>query len=207
MGVPIGSARVVVSFTTKKSPVFDAVKPEFSAPSNYKDPAKISEFLTERMRRWESDEAPLHPHAAVIDTAKVVICKRLQLSKAATRTSIDCTSASEAADFLVDSLSDCWDSPEAPVFFGFDAKPFLRILSMETSMPGNTIKLPYKAWYGEGNTRELSTALYPASDSIDEVRRLFRVRGMDPKPNWVPHDDSAEDMRLSLLICTQLGLI
>jgi len=207
MGIPLGSARVVVGFTTKKSPFFDAVRPEFKAPTNYRDQAKIAEYTLAKSQAWEDEEATLSPNAAVIESAHIVVCKRLQISKAPTRTTIECRSAVDAADFLVEELTDYWDAPEAPVFLGFHAKQFLRILAMETSMPGKTIKLPYNAWYGEGNTRELLTALCPSTDSLRELRAIMGVRGLQPKGNWTPHDDAAEDMRLSLGICSQLGLI
>lgn len=196
--------------------------PAFTAPSNYKDPAKIAEYVMTKKMEWAAG-CKDYPYAGTFDCVHIVDVanKRPGMwhykdrepggKKAAICLAVRAWLLKKWGDAWPDEISPVGYNPKV-IFLGFEPRGFLKMLGIECSLPQHKQPLPLSLWYGEAaarNIRNIVEAVIPSEyqASID-LMTMFKARGITPKEGWTgPGDDPEEDVRLVTELAAQLGMI
>jgi hypothetical protein len=199
-----------------------SLAPAFKAPSNYKDDAKIAEYVMTKKMEWAAG-CKDYPYTGTFDCVHMVdVANRRPVTfhykdrqPGGTKAPI-CLAT---RNWLLKKWGDAWPDEISPVGYvpkviilGFEPRAFLKMLGIECSLPQHAQPLPLSLWYGEAaarNIRNIVEAVLPSEyQSSLDLATVFKARGIKPKDGWDgPGVDPEEDVRLVAEMAAQLGMI
>lgn len=204
--------KIVVGYRTRPVELAEPFKPVFTPPANYKDAAKISEWLAQREAEW-ADELLTYPYLATFDEvfAAVIGPGVRDVGKWSYRPpgSGKPPVCLAIRSFLMKHFGEAWAAGggNKPVFIGFDPRTFLKIWGLECSLPENAQPLPPAVWYGTSQHRDIGDALLPAEYKFVPLAQVLRWRQIDV-PGWAgPGADPELDTRVATIAAEQLGFL
>lgn len=207
---------VLVGYTLQPTPGAAELRPDYQAPSHYKDANKIAQYITEKQAAFEEATA-MSPY--VMTFGEVVLVypgaeKVVRFDSKDRHPFGDKPPVSGAvAGWLLKNFPGVWSNESArlspPVrFLGFSPKVFLKIMGLECSMPPVSAPLPLPLWFGTDNYWDIENAIVP-SDFAKHLNfaAVLRQRGLKIPEGWTqPFQNARQDLTLATEIAVQLGI-
>lgn len=203
--------KIVLGYRTRAVELAEPFVPEFSPPANYKDRAKIDEWLDQRKAEW-AETSLTYPYLSTFDEVFIAVIAPgiREVGKWSYRAPDSGKQPVCLAlkTFLTKFFGSAWDGGGTkPVFLGFDPRTFLKIWGLECSMPANASPLPPAVWYGTTNHRDVAEALLPAEFKSVPLAWVLKHRGIEV-PGWQrPGLDPELDARVVVVAAEQLGFL
>jgi hypothetical protein len=197
--------------------------PQFSAPSNWKDTAKIAAFVQERENEFLASLAN-KLYTGTFDEVRIYDQKSKDTSTFKYRAPDSGKSAVCLAirSWLLKRHPEAWphstdyqDKPEA-IFVGHDMRTFVKMLGIECSLPANQPQLdgkpdprtsnalPLGMWYGQTHHRDIFDAVNPKAEipwSVVLDNRAVAIKGWDG-----PGVNVEQDLAIATQFAAQLGM-
>ena len=222
-------AKIIVAFSTR---LVDGLPiPAFTAPSNWKDEAKIKRHIEDKQAEYTA-LAKDQPYTGTFDCVQVT-----DISKGQTATwnyeGREPGGAKQAIclavkAWLLNRYESAWPHtthvpyrvPEA-IFIGFNPRLFLKMLGTDCSLPQNQPQkegepdpnksncLPLSMWITNTDHRDLGNLVMPSDYKLD-WNVVLSARGLREKyPDWNgPFGTTVqEDMEIAIEMASQLGLV
>ena len=216
------SHKIVVAYRTRASGVATTM-PTFSAPSNWKDPAKIEANIKAQEEEFAFGLAN-KLYLGTFDQVRIYDQKTKDTSTFKYRAPDSGKSAVCLAirSWLLKRHPTAWAhstdhaaKPEA-IFIGHDMRTFIKILGIECSLPANQPQvdgkpnpktsnaLPLGMWYGQSDHRDIFDAVNPKFDvpwAVVLGQRGISVKGWDG-----PGVNVEQDLAIATQFAAQLGM-
>lgn len=217
--------KLIVGYRTRLADGFEALMPTFTAPSNWKDPAKIEAEIAAKQQAFK-DEAKDMPYTGTFDEVVLVDPKHDGLQRWEYRApdSGKQPICLAVRAYLTKHWKTAWTDdthnrkPPEVIFVGFNPRTFLKILGLECSLPHVGKPLPLGLWYSNTDHRDIGTAILP-----DEFKRLTvleavkarRPRAKDEAEKWDqmlagwngPGQHPEKDAVIAIELAAQLGML
>lgn len=206
--------KILVGYRTRAAVLPEPFEPAFRPPANYKDEAKIAEWLAAKRAEWDVEKAS-YPYLSTLDSVFAVVIgpgvRDVGEWKYREPGSGKPPVALAVRTFLMKHFREAWlgeGGGPRPVFLGFDPRSFLKVWGLELSMPAAAQPLPPSVWYGTNNYRDIGTALVPDEyKAVLPLRQVLKWRGIDV-PDWSgPGADPELDVRVVTQAAEQLGFL
>ena len=221
-------AKIFVGYRLRPIPDVEKWMPEFAAPSNYKDEAKIKDYIEAKKEEFATAAAGL-PYLATFEDVCLI---DPQSEKALRFEYVDPTSNKQSVavrvrNYLLKAYPKAWanaahyDPSRLPgaIFIGFDPRRFLKVLGLECSLPTVDKPCPLRLWYGNADHRDIEEAVCPKDFApwLNIKTVLKMRRPIDPNAiehwdtitkDWTePGHNAQQDAMLSIELATQLGFL
>jgi hypothetical protein len=176
---------ITVAYTTRVVDNIEEKLPPFTAPINYKDPAKIEDYCAEQRARF-LDRARFMPYVATFDMVRIVDIETKRIRDFSRQAEVNEGKAPVALrvrNYLKSNFKDVWPSDlTAPTgnvtFVGFEVKRFLKILGLECCRPPILKPCPLSMWYGATNFRDIGKMILP--DECQDMTLHYALQAHRP---------------------------
>lgn len=174
---------LVVAFTTRMIANLEGKIPAFSAPRNYKDPAKIEEYIAEQRVHF-LERAKSMPYVSTFDVVRIVdkSAKRIRdFTYAAHENENKPPVAVRVRNYLKVHYPTVWPSGMQPaksdvILVGFEMRKFLKMLGLECAKLGRAA--PFSLWNGNSYHRDIGNVILP--DECKELTLKYALRELCP---------------------------
>lgn len=215
--------KLIVAYRTRLRPGADKATPEFRAPANYKDQAKIAADVEEKRAAFLADAKNM-PYTGTFDEVYIADAEHDGAAqwKHPAEDSGKRPVSVRVRDYLVKHYPGAWADDvvrgrPAVVFIGFDPRTFLKILGLECSLPGLT-RAPVGLWYGNADHRDIGEAVMPKEFkglSLPYVLQQRRPVDPDDAKKWDalvsgwpgPGVRPEDDVAIAITLADQLGFL
>jgi hypothetical protein len=219
------TAHIIVGYRTRLVADARALMPDYVAPSNWKDKAKINEYIDGKQQEFLTAALEV-PYTATLDQVFLVDTgngRMIQWDFIADPNKA-CVSV-RVRNYLVNIYGKGWSEKEYKVsdppfrIIGFNPRRFVKILGLECSMPAIAKPLPLKMWYSNAGHRDIGKAILPKEFrdtlSLDKILRSRRPTSDVARERWDkiledwkgPHIHPEKDALLTVELATQLGFL
>lgn len=227
--------KIFVGYKTRLRDGADKVLPEFKAPANYKDAAKIAQYQDERKQQFLADARNM-PYTGTFDEV-FLIDPNVRDEKAPEKKKTKALQyrwhppedgkppiAIRVRNYLLKNYPTAWvndthgrSKPEV-IVVGFDPRTFLKILGLECTLPGVDKPCPLGLWYSNSDHRDIGEAVCPREFvGLTLPYALKFRRPADPEDaatwdtitkGWAgPGENPEADARIAIELATQLGFL
>jgi hypothetical protein len=209
---------LLVAFQTTRAKGADKLIPEFMAPSNYKDSAKISAYIKQKEADY-LERAADQPYTGYLSAIRIFDSESRSVGTWTANPSQPSVAVS-ARTWLLKHYPAAWSNSlvgaraSDVIFVGFNIRQFLKMLGIECSLPLNQPEdqdkvhtLPLDAWY-DSKSCDLEAAVMPSGFDLS-WGIVLAARGLAKQyRNWPgPGSDLEEDFLLTVELATQLGIL
>lgn len=220
-------AKLIIGYKTKLNPTVGSYLPEFKAPANYKDAAKIAAEVAERKQEFLASAASM-PYVGTFDEVFVADMQKHRSVqwKCAAPDEEKPSVATRVRSYLLKHYPDAWDNnviqrkiPKV-LFIGFEIKTFLKLLGIECALPATNKPCPLSLWYGNSDHRDISEAILPKEAckglTLAYVLKFWRPTfDAESTKTWdglikdwhSPGENPTKDAGIASVIATQIGLV
>lgn len=229
--------KLFVGYKTRLRPGAEKTVPEFRAPGNYKDQAKIAAFQEEKKAGF-LDAAKDMPYTGTFDEV-FLIDPQSPDERAPEKTKMKALQyrwqppeeggtkppvSVRVRNYLLKHYRHAWANdtngrrPAEVVFVGFDPRTFLKILGLECTLPAIAKPCPVGMWYGNSDHRDIGEAICPKEFvGLTLPFALSFRRPVDPEQavywdsitkGWTgPGETPEQDARIAIELARQLGFL
>ena len=217
-------SHIVVGYRTRVAADVQAHMPEFKAPSNYKDAAKIQADIAEKQAAFLLAAKDM-PYTGTFDEVHLYDQKAnraMAWSHKATEEEGKPPVAVRVLNFLLKYHPKAWDNnthgrkvPEV-AFLGFDPRTFLKILGLECTRLAISTPPPLGLWYSNSDHRDIGEAVMPKECkglTLPYVLKFRRPLNPDRAKQWDelldgwngPGETARKDAKITIELANQLG--
>jgi hypothetical protein len=227
--------KLFIGYKTKACGTAEKFMPEFKAPSNYKDAAKISTYVDEKKAAFLAESHGM-PYTGTLD--EVVIFdpnvrdeKSPEIPKVKSLLYKWCPPEEErppvsvrVRNYLLKTYPNAWSNdthnrkPPSVIIIGFDPRTFLKIMGLECSLPYINKPCPLGLWYSNTDHRDIGEAVCPrefSSLTLPFVVRQRRPTDEQEAKIWDaltkdwkgPGYNAEQDAKISVELASQLGFL
>lgn len=228
------TAKLFVGYRTRTAEGYEALMPEFRAPSHWKDTAKIAAEVEVRKQAFLAGAKDC-PYVGTFDQVFLVDPSNNQAVLWDYRPPGSGKQPISLAvrAYLIKFWKDAWKDdmttvrnrvPPAAIFVGFDMRTFLKILGLECSMPAVGKPLPLRLWYDNTDHRDIGEAVLPKEFKQIGLAEVVKARRPMPTSDpaslanlakwdratdgWTgPGIDPRKDVDIAVILAAQLGMI
>ncbi len=163
-------AKIFIGYRTRLVPGIEKTLPEFKAPANYKDPAKIEADIRERKEAFLAGAKDM-PYTGTFDEVYMIDQKNrkpLLYSSQASDAGEKPPVAVRVRNYLDKHFPNAWGNdgvirkgPPKAIVIGFDPRTFLKMLGLECSLPSVGKPCKLGLWYSNTDHRDITEAVLP----------------------------------------------
>jgi len=208
-----GPNKIFVAYKTRLRENVELDFSHLSPPANYKDQAKIAQWLEEK-RIALTLEADTQPHTATF--AEVIIVdsankKQFNFAYRAPGSGRQPISAA-IRDWILKQYPKAWQdnthqtgAPEA-IFVGFEPRRFLKIIGLECARSGQ--HLPLSLWYNNSDHRDIQEVFMPSEVTVTGWKSIMNDFGCgEIAKDWAgPGLNLDQDLKIMLVLAASVGM-
>lgn len=216
--------KLFVGYRTRLADGLDDNLPEFKAPANWKDEAKIKAEVELRKSNFLASAKDM-PYTGTFDEVVLIDSKNKKTLQYKYHDPAEGkpTVAVRVRNYLLKNYPDAWGFdthgrervPQA-IVVGFDPRTFLKILGLECSLPSVDKAAPLGLWYTNSDHRDVIEAVMPkefAGLTLPFVLKYRRPVEPGPAAAWDdllkdwpgPGVHPDKDAKLAVELASQLG--
>jgi hypothetical protein len=187
-------AKIIIGFKTRLVEGAEKHAPDFKAPANYKDAAKIAEYVATQRAEFLAAAKDM-PYTGTLDEVTLVDPKNDKnvIWKYPAADESKPPVAVRVKNYLLKYYPTAWDfnltrrQPQV-IFFGFDIKLFLKLVGIECAMPGIAKPCPLNLWYGNSDHRDTTEIVMPKDNckgmTLPYVLKFWRPADPEKGKLW-----------------------